>query len=306
MKKILMGLIIILGLGLFLGGCGNNSDGASTDGVTYPLTITDSTGSEVVIEKEPTKVVSFSPVVTETVAALGKEAVLVGRTSFCDYPESVASIPVMGDVTTHNLELIAEAEPDVVLASAFVEEGTKEQLKQLGIPLVITYSSESFTGAYDDIAMIGKVLNANEKSDAIIKDMKERVAAVEDKVKAVENKPKVYYVLSFIQGDFTATGETFISEMIEKAGGVNIASDATGWGYNKESLIEKNPDILILDNMAGSLDDLKKAEGYKDLEAVKNGNVFIIDGNLLNRTGPRLAEGFEAIAEFIHPEVFNK
>ena len=305
MKKIILGIVLALGFIVFLGGCSSQNTGA-VNGVTYPLTIIDSTGSEVVIEKEPKKVVSFSPVVTETVAAIGKEDVLVGRTSFCDYPASVASIPVVGDLTTHNMELIAEAEPDVVLASAFVDDGTKEQLKQLGIPLVVTYSSENFTGAYDDIEMIGKVLNAKDKSSEVIEKMKGQVASVEEKVKEVGNKPSVYYVLGFIKGDFTATGETFINEMITMAGGLNIAADGTGWSYNKESLIEKNPDILTLDNLSGTIEDLKNTERYKDLDAVKNNRVYLIDSNLVNRTGPRLALGLEALAEIIHPDVFSK
>ena len=305
MKKVFMGIVLALSLIVFLGGCGSKDSG-SVSGVDYPLTITDSTGTEVVFEKEPKKVVSFSPVVTETVAAIGKEDVLVGRTAFCDYPPSVESVPVVGDLTTHNMELVVGAEPDVVIASAFVDEGTKEQLKQLGIPLVVTYSSESFTGAYDDIEMIGKVLNAKEKSGEVIEAMKSKVASVESKVKEAGNKPGVYYVLGFIKGDFTATGETFINEMIAMAGGTNIAADGTGWSYNKESLIEKNPDILILDNMAGTIEDLKNTEGYKDLDAVKNNKVYLIDSNLINRTGPRLATGLEALAAIIHPDIFNK
>ncbi|AMP20055.1 hypothetical protein AZF37_01690 [endosymbiont 'TC1' of Trimyema compressum] len=305
MKKVLMTIVLIMGFAIFLGGCGNKESG-SVNGVNYPLTITDSTGSQVTIEKEPKKVVSFSPVVTETVTAIGKKNVLVGRTSFCDYPPSVESIPVVGNLTTRNMELVAGAEPDVVLASAFVDEGTKEQLKQLGIPLVVTYSSESFNGAYDDIEMIGKVLNGKDKSKEVIDGMKSKVSSVETKVKETGNKPSVYYVLGFIKGDFTATGETFINEMITMAGGTNIAADGTRWSYNKESLIEKNPDILILNNMAGTIDDLKNTEGYKDLDAVKNNKVYLIDSNLINRAGPRLALGLEALAAIIHPEIFSK
>lgn len=304
MKKILITIVLIMGFAIFLVGC-DNKESSSVNSVDYPLTITDSTGSQVTIEKEPKKVVSFSPVVTETVAAIGRENILVGRTSFCDYPQSVESIPVVGDLTTHNMELVAGVEPDVVLASAFVDEGTKEQLKQLGIPLVVTYSSESFNGAYDDIEMIGKILNREDKSKEVIERMKSKVYSVKTKVKEAKNKPNVYYVLGFIKGDFTATGETFINEMITMAGGTNIAADGTGWSYNKENLIEKNPDILILDNMAGTIDCLKNTEGYKDLEAVKNNKVYLINSNLINRTGPRLALGLEALAAIIHPEIFS-
>ena len=305
MKKNLMIIVLIIGFAIFLVGC-SNKENVSINGSNYPFTIIDSTGSQITIKKEPKKVVSFSPVVTEIIAAIGKENILVGRTSFCDYPQSVEPIPIMGDLTTHNMELIAEAEPDIVLASAFVDEAIKEQLKQLGIPLVVIYSSGSFNDVYNDIKIIAKILNEKDKSEKVIEEMKNKVSSVKTKVKESKNKPSIYYVLGFIKGNFTATGKTFIDEMITMAGGTNIAADGTGWNYNIESLIKKNPDILILDNMAGTIDDLKNTENYRDLEAIKNNKVYLIDSNIINRTGPRLVLGLEVLAKIIHPEVFSK
>lgn len=306
-KKII--IILIMSFYIFLSGCDNsrldngNKKNVSINGLDYPFIITDSTGNKVTIKKEPKKVVSFSPVITEIVAAIGKENILVGRTSFCNYPSSVESIPVVGDLITHNIELVAKTEPDIVLASAFVDEATKEQLKQLEIPLVVIYSPESFDGTYADIEMIGKILNEKDKSKKVIKEMKNKVFSIENKIKEYVDKPSVCYFISFTKGDFVATGETFINEMITMAGGINIAADGIGWSYSNESLIKKNPDILILDNMAGTINDLKNTKRYKNLKAVKNNKVYMIDGDLINRTGPRLALGLEALSAIIHPDI---
>jgi len=123
--------------------------------------------------------------------------------------------------------------------------------------------------------------------------MKEKVQNVEDKVKGVD-KPSVYYVVGFGKSDFTAGGNTFIGQIIEKAGGKNIAADVQGWKYSKEKLMEKNPDIIVISDKYDSKNNFVTGEGYKDLKAVKEGKVYEIDDNMLSRQGPRQADGLEA------------
>ena len=138
----------------------------------------------------------------------------------------------------------------------------------------------------------------------VIEGMKEKVEEVTKKVEGLE-KPSMYYVVGFGEKDSTAGGDTFIGEMIRMANGENIADDSEGWGYSKEKIAEKNPEIIVLSDKNDTKDTFTTTDVYKDLEAVKNGNVYEIDQNLLNRQGPRLAEGLEALAKILHPEAFN-
>jgi iron complex transport system substrate-binding protein len=119
-------------------------------------------------------------------------------------------------------------------------------------------------------------------------------------------KPTVYYVAGFGKsGDFTAGKNTFIGNMIEIAGGKNAADDAIGWKYSVEKLVEKDPDILICSKFYASKKGIEATTGYKDLNAVRNGKLLEVDDNIIVRQGPRLAEGLEAIAKLIHPELFK-
>ncbi|MEA1974455.1 MAG: ABC transporter substrate-binding protein, partial [Bacillota bacterium] len=132
-----------------------------------------------------------------------------------------------------------------------------------------------------------------------------KVDYVKESVKDVD-KLSVYYIIGYGEyGDFTATGETFISEMLEIAGGENIAKDATGWKYSLEKLVEKDPEIVICESDESTFNGVKEANGYKDLTAVKNGKLFSVDKNLVSRMGPRLAEGLLEISKLIHPEIFK-
>lgn len=269
----------------------------------YPLEINDFNGQIVKFDKEPQRIVSLSPNITEIIYALGKGDKLVGRTALCDYPEEVENVTVVGDFYEWNFETILALEPDVVFASSLNTEENEKKLKELGIKVVFLTQVQSFESTYETIEMIGEILNARENAEKIINNMKDTVSRVQ---KAVEGKerPSVYYIAGYGEtGDYTATGDTFISGMIEMAGGDNIAADATGWIYSLEKLIEKDPDIII--GTKDAKEYFMNTNGYKDLTAVKEGRIYAIDANLLERQGPRLAEGLMKLYEIFHNETLS-
>jgi len=266
----------------------------------YPLEITDFKGNTVKFDKEPERVISLSPNITEIIYTLGKGDKLVGRTALCDYPEGVKNVTVVGDFYEWNFETILSLNPDVVFASSLNTEENEKKLKELGLNVVFLTNIESFESTYETIGLIGKVLNAGENAEKIISDMKDTVSRVQKAVEGKE-KPSVYYIVGYGEyGDYTATGETFISSVIEMAGGSNIAADTTGWIYSLEKLVEKDPDIIVGSQAAKEY--FEQTNGYKDLTAVKEGRIYAIDVNLLERQGPRLAEGLKLLYEIFHSE----
>jgi iron complex transport system substrate-binding protein len=272
---------------------------------TYPLKIKDSYDRELTIEKEPKRVISLAPNITETIYALDKKEVLVGRTDYCDYPSEVSKVQSIGTLKSPSLEKITELKPDLVIASTHFSKDTLKKLEELNIPVIVLYGSESFEGVYDTIEKVGKVLSANPKASSIITAMKQKVGNVEDKLKG-KATPSVYYVVGYGEsGDFTATGDTFVGKMIKMAGGKNVAEDAVNWKYSLEKLVEKDPQLVIVSKYYDTKSGFIAAKGYKELSAVKGNKVFEIDNNLLDRQGPRLAEGLEALAKLIQPEAFK-
>jgi iron complex transport system substrate-binding protein len=307
-KKLLV-LLLSLMLIFTLSACSSQNttgkENKSSSKVTYPLTITDSYNRKVTIDKEPQRIISVAPNITEIIFSLGMGNKLVGRTDYCDYPEQVKSIPSVGTIEAPSIEKIVELKPDVVIASTHFNKETVEKLEQLNIKVLLLYGQESFDGVYETIEKVGQVINAQDKAEKIVSTMKAKVQEIVNKVKNA-NKPKVYYVIGYGQyGDYTAGKGTFISQMIEMAGGTNVANDVEGWKYSIERLVEHNPDILICSKYFDSKKGIMQTNGYKDLDAVKNGKLFEIDNNLLDRQGPRLADGLEELARIIHPELFK-
>lgn len=315
-------LLLITVLVFSLVACGNTSNNTNenangkkaeeskvtqNEGVktTYPLTIVDSFNREVTIEKEPEKVISIAPNITEMVFALGASEKLIGRTDYCNYPEESSNIESIGGLQDPNVEKIVELNPDIVIASAHFKKEVLEKLEALGVKVVVFYGEESFDGVYESITKVGNILNKNSDADTVVSNMKEKVEFVTGKVKD-EEKPSVYYVVGYGEGgDYTAGKGTFIGELIQMAGGINSASDVEGWTYSLEKLVENDPNILICSNKWDSKVGIEAANGYKDLTAVKEGRLMEINDDLIVIQGLRLAEGLQAMAKLIHPDLFN-
>ena len=271
---------------------------AVSDG-SYPLTYEDAYGNEVTIEAEPETIVSVSPALTEIIYALGAEDKLVGRTDYCDYPEEVLDIQSVGAIDNPDVELIASLEPDVVLASSIFSEESYNAITELGIPVVIVRDETSLEGMFDVISDVADVIGCHDDGVALVDELSAELDEIRANAPATD--VTVYYCMSYGEyGDYTAGGDTFIGDIIESAGAVNIAEDVSGWSFSAEALVEADPDYIIIDPW--SYDGFIATEPYSSLTAVQEGNIIVIDPNLLNRQGPRNLEAVELIREAITGE----
>jgi iron complex transport system substrate-binding protein len=262
----------------------------------YPLTYEDAYGNVVTIESEPETVVSVSPALTEIVYALGAEDKLIGRTDYCDYPEEVFDIPSVGAIDNPDIEIIAELEPDVVIASSIFSEEAYNSITELGIPVVIIRDETTLEGMFDVVADVADVIGCHDEGEALVEELSSELDEI--RANAPETDVTVYYCMSYGEyGDYTAGGDTFIGDIIESAGAVNAAADVSGWSFSAEALVEADPDYILIDEW--NYDGFISTEPYSSLTAVQEGNVIVIDPNLLNRQGPRNLEAVELIQEYI-------
>lgn len=312
MKKLKKNLALLMAFVMLfacLTACGKKEEATSekkedvtTTVTTYPLELTDSYGNVVTIEKEPEKVVSCAPNITEMMYDLGAGDKLVGRTDYCDYPAEALEVQSVGLIDNPDIEMIISLEPDVVIATTFSDEGIAT-LSSAGIPVVVLHEEGSVEGVYTMLSDLGKVVNKNEEASTLVQDMKDTISHVQEVVADLE-KPTVYYVVGYGEyGDYTAGGDTFVGGIIELAGGDNIAKDISGWNITLEEIIEADPDIIIISEYIK--DDFMSAPNYCELTAVKEERVYTIDINMLERQGYRNAKGIETLAQIFYPEAFE-
>lgn len=283
---------------------------AESPGLETGRVLRDSRGLDISLPETVDRVVSLSPNITETIYALEKGSTIVGRTDYCNYPEQATQIPSVGDLLSPSVEQIIALDPQVVLISTLGQIQIIDALESAGITLFYINEPGTMEGTYGMITMVGEILSAKGKSAALIAEMKEVVQEVQSKVR--QEKPvSTYYVAGFGQwGDFSATGDTFLHEIITLAGGNNVASDGSNWTYSLERLIMHDPEVIILPATWGStfeqtLEAFSSFEAYQGLTAVKQGRIYDVEADILNRQGPRSALAVKLLAQILHPELFK-
>ena len=270
--------------------------------VTYPLTLTDNLKRTVTINSEPQRIISLSPANTEILFALGLENKIVGVTNYCNYPEGAAGKPVVSEFGTVNLELVVNSSPDIVLMASGVQQKASLQLDNFGITLT-AFDADTVSGVLENIELIGILTNRKKEAENLTGDMQRRIDSVKETAGDMKSKPGVFYII-WNDPLWTIGPDAFIEDAIEIAGGKNIFSYDLPKGAptdyfitNKESVITRNPDIIIIDSHGikeTSIDDwLKKNGQWRDINAVKNKNIYFIDADIASRPGPRVVDALE-------------
>ncbi|MCI9546977.1 MAG: ABC transporter substrate-binding protein [Lachnospiraceae bacterium] len=276
------------------------------DRTKYPLTITDSLGNEVTIQKEPERVVSLAPADTEILFALGAGDRVKGRTDYCSYPEEASEVESIGTYTSPNTELILSMEPDVIFASDYIDDSIKEQVESTGAKTVV-FSANSVEEVQDVILQAGQILNLNEKAKELTDSMKADLKELQDTVASVKAPKSVFVDI----GSFYSAGPgSLLADMLDKMGVNNIAAD-TEEAYPQisvEAIIEKNPDIYL--SLYSTPEEIKKTAGLNELECIKNDNIIFYEAlseeaDVVQRPSPRVVEGMRLLAEQIYPDLFQ-
>jgi iron complex transport system substrate-binding protein len=276
-----------------------------------PGAYTDDMGREVTINEIPQRLVSHVPSITEMLFALGLEESVVGVSDYCDYPEEAKSKTSVGNYFNPSIENIVALEPDLVLT-----DGHSESIIQLGeLEPPVTYmviDPKDIDGIFEDLELLGKVTGTEDEAEELIEGMQDSIANVLALVEG-SPRPKVLYIIDATDLTFpwTAGQGSFIDAFITMAGGENVAAGAEGaWvQLSLEEIVNADPEIIILPAKHGtaftSPETLMEHPVWQGTTAVKEGGIFIIDDDLVSRSGPRIVQGLEELARIIHPELFE-
>lgn len=276
------------------------------------VTYTDDLNREVAIPSHLSSIVALAPSLTETLYFLDAADLLTAVDINSDFPESVADLPrVTGWDTSINYEELAVLEPDLILASEMTSLDQISSMEDLGLTVFCVKNPADFKELFETIMVIGEITGKTSEAETLIAELEDRTAEIELIVSEAENSPTVFYEIDATDPSkpWTAGKGTFISKLIQMAGGINIGDELDGdWiQISLEALLQADPQIILLgDSMYGSTAEAAaQRTGWSEISAVRNGLLYEFDDNLVTRPGPRLVEGFELIAQMIHPELFQ-
>lgn len=290
-------------LGLLFAACftGNNKSGTRA-GLQQ---ITDEAGRTINVPEDVTRFISLAPNITEIVYAIGAGDGLVGRTTYCNYPPEAKKVEEVGDTLKPSIEKIIALRPQVVFVSTASQlEAFTSELDGHEIAVYVT-DSHDLEGVFTSILRIADLLKRRPQADGLLKQLRARVATVEEKVKS-QPRVKVFYQVSD-EPLYTIGRDAFLTDLIRRAGGTSVTADVPGaWPrYSAESALAANPEAIVLPT-GGSMGDANSniATALKRSPAVAAGRVYKINDDHLSRPGPRSVNGLEELARALHPERF--
>ena len=273
--------------------------------------LVDDRGQEVVLGAQVERLVSLAPSHTELLFALGLGGKVVGVTESCDFPAAAAQKAKVASFNSINLERVVELQPDLVIGFGGSDPEALRSLEQAGV-VVYMLDIQSIAALLDGIETLGKLTGSADAAAQLKAQLRQRIEQVEKRVGGIEPKPRV---LSGYWGEpiYTAGAGTFIDDVIERAGGTNVARQAAGaWPQvGLEAVIEWAPQVIITTylpgaeepgKMAAEIQRLRQTDGWSAIPAVVDGRLHLVEADWLLRPGPRLSDALEAVAIHLHGE----
>lgn len=291
------------------------------------------------------RIVSLIASATEIVCALGFEDCMVGRSHECDFPPSVERLPICSSskvdvdgssraiddqvraITANALSvyrvdagLLDELAPTVIVTQTQCEvcavslKDVEQAVCELvaSEPRIVSLAPMDLGDVFDDIGTVAGALGRPERAQRLNAGLTARLEAIRERSSGLGERPTIACI-EWIEPLMHA--ENWVPELVEIAGGrVMLGAAGRHSGYFEfEQVIEADPDVIAvmpcgfdIPRTAAEMPPLAAQPGWSDLSAVRNGRVFLTDGNqFFNRPGPRVVESAEILAELLQPEVFD-
>ena len=272
------------------------------------LGITDDLGRQVRLNGPAKRVICLYGGLTETVAALGCQDLLVARTKADDHPAEVAALPSIGTHMRPNLELVAALAPDLVLQQAGRDEAlaVAQDIEDLGIPVAL-FHPESFEDLFSVMLRVGTLLNADDQAQGLVTGLRQRLDQVDQALDGITDRPGVVFEIRY-PNLLVAGQASMITEIMHRAGATNpVAKESKLVRLSEEELLRLDPDAYLVQHGPMNPSPLPPEDRplFKDLQAVRSGRVLVVEEALFSRPGPRSVQAVEQLARFLHAERFT-
>ena len=255
------------------------------------IRVTDDTGAVVQLSAPARRIVSLAPHATELLFAAGAGERVVGVVAGSNFPPEAARLPVIGDVFALDLERIVALKPDLIVTWPYTTTPQVAMLRDRGIA-VFTTDPRTIDGIAADLERLGELAGTRSEAQRAVAAFR---AAVADATRTVAQRRRlrVFYQI-WDTPVFTIGGGSLITQAIAACGGDNVFAGLAlpAPTVSVEAVLAGRPDVIVAGTDGAARPTWLDAwTRWRELPAARDGNLFVVDANLLHRPGPRFAEG---------------
>jgi iron complex transport system substrate-binding protein len=309
------GLTVLLSLAVLAAlvlGCGSGASvpppatttPSATPVAAFPQAVTDSRGVRLELAAAPRRIISLSPGVTEMLYAIGAGAQIVATDRFSDFPAEAARTTKL-EYTQPSAEATVALTPDLVIMTGR-QEGQVEQFRALRLPVLFMEEPKSLAAVVESARLYGRLTGHAAEGEQLAASLQARIDRVIAQLPPGEG-PRVFYELT--PDLYTVAPESFVGSMLTALRTRNVAQGArTAFPQiSAETVIAANPEVILLVDGGArsggqSAATVSARPGWSGIDAVRNRRIVALEPDIVNRPGPRIVDGFEAIARAIYGE----
>ena len=314
MRRRLSSLLVLAALGLVAVACGREATApvsatatttaSTTPAAAFPQTVPDSRGTRLELASAPKRIISLSPGVTEMLYAIGAGGQVVASDRFSDFPEEATRTTKL-DYSQPSAEAAVALTPDLVIMTTR-QESQVEQFRSLRLPVLFMEEPKSLSAVIESARFYGRITGHAAEGDRLATALQARIDRVVAQLPAGEG-PRVFYELT--PDLYTVAPESFVGSMLTTLRARNVAQGArTAFPQiSAETVIAANPQVILLTDAGArngnqNADTVSARPGWAAIEAVQARRIVALPSDIVSRPGPRIVDGFEAIARAIYPD----
>jgi len=258
-----------------------------------------------VAHKKSDKIIVLSPEVAEIVYEIGAKDQVLAVTNECDYPPEIENIPKVGSFSSPDIEKIIALRPKYILGTSLEQAMVFANMKKLHLKCYEFYP-QSIDSLYNAIMKIGSLFNKEMESQKLVHQLRMDISSIN-----IPNYQPRVYIEIYNSPLMTASSESFVGDIISKAGGKNIFNQLPReyCRITAEEIISRNPQVIIITYPNITKNDVSNRLGWDKIDAVINKQIYTVEDinpDFIVRAGPRFVIGVKQLAQLFKNAVKGK
>lgn len=284
-------------------GCGERGEPVGALAQAYPVTVQGVGDKPTTLESRAERIVALDPGSAQLLAALGVGERLVGIPAATKRPDGSKARKIVSSTGNIDVDGAVELDPDLVVATQTADQLDVARIERLADAAVYVQPAASLRNVEQAAVDLGFLVGEAARARQLVARIQHHVAAIQERLASVQP------VSVFVDTGFfiTVSDRSLLGDLVKRAKGASVAGASPGPGpYPLAQLRRADPDVFLATSDSDTtLASLRANPATARLEAVRRKRFVVVPAALVNRAGPRVAEGLEAIARALHPDAFR-